>query len=203
MSVRTPPNILIRTPAGPLFALLFLKLPPERADAALKVLRRKELGDLTEYGLPIPEEGVFGRLRRLGVAPTIIDKEVLEAIKDRRIEIVAGVEALDEGGVALADGTRVEPDAVIAATGYLCGLEPMVGHLGVLGERGAPLAHAARPAAPGLRFVGYMPLPAQFAYGGVQARAAARAIAQELRGDAAPLATGAPEAGPSLVGIHG
>ena len=34
-----------------------------------------------------------------GVAPAIVDKVVIEAIRERRIEIVAGVESLDETGV--------------------------------------------------------------------------------------------------------
>ena len=113
-----------------------MKLPTARADGIMRFVRRKRIGDLTEFGLPEPEEGVVSRLKRLGVAPAIIDREVLDAIRGGRIEIVGAVEALDEGGVHLADGSRIEPDAVITATGYRTGLEPMVGHLGVLDEHG-------------------------------------------------------------------
>ena len=111
-------------------------LPTARADRLMSAVRRKKLGDLSEFGLPEPDEGVVSRLKRLGVAPAIVDHEVIDAVKDGRIEVVAGVESLDEGGVRLADGTRIEPDALIAATGYRRGLEAMVGHLGVLGEHG-------------------------------------------------------------------
>jgi cation diffusion facilitator CzcD-associated flavoprotein CzcO len=180
LAVRTPPNIIVRAPAGPLIARALMKMPAGRADALARKVRLKELGDLTEYGLPIPEEGVFSRLRRLGVAPAIVDHEWIEAIKDGRIEVVGGVVMLDEGGVVLADGERIEPTAVIAATGYRLGLEPMVGHLGVLGERGVPLVHGGRLAAPGLRFVGYQPRPAHLGYLGAEARVAARGIAHEL-----------------------
>ena len=57
----------------------------------------------------------------------------------------------------LADGSRVAVDAVVAATGFRTGLEPLVGHLGVLDERGRPLVRdVEEPAgAPGLHFVGY------------------------------------------------
>jgi putative flavoprotein involved in K+ transport len=185
LSVRTPPNILVRSPVGPLFARAMLKLPPERADRLMRRLREKEVGDLTEYGLPEPEEGVFSRLKRLSVAPAIVDKDMLEAIRDRRIEIVAGVEALDETAVTLADGARIEPDAVIAATGYRCGLEPLVGHLGVLNERGVPRAVLGEAAAPGLRFIGYVPRPAQLGLLGGEARRAAKAIAREMSGSRA------------------
>ena len=166
LAVRTPPNILIRSPMGPAFALALMRVRPQRADRVVNFLRSKEVGDLTEFGLPVPEEGTFSRLRRLGVAPAIVDKVVIEAIRERRIEIVASIEALDETGAVLVDGARIEPDAVIAATGYRTGLEPMVGHLGVLDDHGTPRAFAAEPAAPGLRFVGYLHIPAQFRYGG-------------------------------------
>ena len=118
LAVRTPPNILVRSPMGPAFALALMRVRPQRADRIVNFVRSKEVGDLTEYGLPVPEEGTFSRLRRLGVAPAIVDKVVIEAIRERRIEIVAGVESLDETGAELADGARIEPDAVIAATGY-------------------------------------------------------------------------------------
>ena len=181
LAVRTPPNILVRSPAGALIARALMKLPPERADKLAWAVRRRELGDLTPYGLPVPDEGVFSRLRRIGVAPAIVDREWIEAIKDGRIEVVGGVVMFDEGGVVLADGARIEPSAVIAATGYRRGLEPMVGHLGVLGPRGVPLVHGGRAAAPGLRFVGYEPRPGHLGYLGAEARVAARGIAHELR----------------------
>jgi cation diffusion facilitator CzcD-associated flavoprotein CzcO len=184
LAVRTPPNILIRSPAGPLFANALRRLPPRRADAFMKVIREKEVGDLTEFGLPVPEEGIFSRLRRLSVAPAIVDKEVIQAIRDGRIEIVAGVESLDETGVTLVDRTRIEPDAVVAATGYRPGLEPLVGHLGVLNERGAPHAAQGEEAAPGLRFVGYRPLPAHIGHMGREARRAAKGIAGAMNASA-------------------
>jgi cation diffusion facilitator CzcD-associated flavoprotein CzcO len=177
LAVRTPPNILIRSPIGPLFANLFRRLPPERADAFMRKVREKEIGDLTEFGLPVPEEGIFARLRRLSVAPAIVDKEIIQAIRERRIEIVAAVESLDETGVTLADRSRIEPDAVVAATGYRPGLEPIVGHLGVLNERGAPHVPQGQEAAPGLRFVGYRPLPAHLGHMGREAKRAAKEIA--------------------------
>jgi putative flavoprotein involved in K+ transport len=178
IAVRTPPNILIRSPLGPLFARGLLKLGPERADRIMPLIRRIEVGDLTEYGLPAPEEGIFARLMRLGVAPAIVDKVVIKAIKERRIEIVGGVEALGQSDVALADGTRVEPDAVIAATGYTCGLEPVVGHLGVLNEKGVPQPPTGDEAAPGLRFVGYLPRPAHIGKIANEATYVAEAIAK-------------------------
>ncbi len=190
LAVRTPPNIILRNPIGPPLARALRTLPLHMGDAVLRFVRLREIGDLSEYGLPVPDEGVFSRLKRLGVAPTIVDPEVIESIKGRRIEIVPGVESLDETGVVLAGGTRIEPDAVVAATGYRRGLEPVVGHLGVLDERGAPRV-VVQPVAPGLRFIGYVPRPAHVGYMGSEARRAARAIAR-----AQPIADSAPARAP-------
>jgi hypothetical protein len=106
---------------------------------------------------------------------------VIEAIKRRRIGLVAGVRSLAEREVMLADDTTLEPDAVIAASGFNRGLEPLVGHLGVLDESGVPRVHGGPPAAPGLRFVGYMPRPGQIGYMGREARRAAREINDEVK----------------------
>jgi cation diffusion facilitator CzcD-associated flavoprotein CzcO len=185
LSARTPPNIFLREGPGGLpgdvIAQAMLHFPVRFADAVGRLGRRLDIGDLTDYGLPVPDEGVFARLRRLGVAPAIVDKEVIEAIKARRFEVVGGLESLDATGAAhLAGGKRVAPDAVIAATGYSRGLEPLVGHLGLLGDDGLPSALGERPAAAGLRFVGYVPRPGMLGYAANEAKRAAKAIAREL-----------------------
>jgi cation diffusion facilitator CzcD-associated flavoprotein CzcO len=185
LAVRTPPNIIKRQgPAGlpgDVIATPLYHAPVRLADAMARFGRKMDFGDLREYGLPVPEEGVFARNARLGVAPTIVDKVVIEAIKARQIEIVRGMEAFADGEAVLADGARVDPDAVICATGYRRGLEPIVGHLGVLDERGRPRIVGEKPAANGLRFIGYIPRPSQIGATAKQARRAARAIARELR----------------------
>jgi cation diffusion facilitator CzcD-associated flavoprotein CzcO len=182
LAVRTPPNVLVRKAAGPLLARTMTKLPPARADALLRRARLRELGDLSACGLPIPDEGPITRLRRLGVAPAIVDREWIDAIRDGRVSVVAGVSSLDEGGVMLTDGSRIEPDALVAATGYTTGLESLVGHLDVLDGRGVPRVHLGHAVAPGLRFVGYLPRPAMLGYLGGEARTAARGIAAEVGG---------------------
>jgi cation diffusion facilitator CzcD-associated flavoprotein CzcO len=184
LSARTPPNIVLRQGPGGLpgdvIASTLLHTPVRFADAFARFGRRAALGDLTEYGLPIPDEGMFARLRRLGAVPAIVDPEVIDAIKAGRIEVVRGVESLDTTGVRLADGSRVEPEVVICATGYSRGLEPLVGHLGVLDERGGPRSQGAKAPAPGLRFIGYTSRPGALGYMGKQAKRAAKAIAREL-----------------------
>lgn len=185
LAVRTPPNILLRQGPGgvpgDLIAVALWHAPVRVADAVARFARRMDVGDLTEHGLPVPEEGVFSRAHRLGVSPSIVDKEVIEAIRVGRIEVVRAVESLNRTGARLADGKRIEPEALICATGYRRGLEQLVGHLGVLDERGVPQALGKKAAAEGLRFIGYVPRPGGLGYMGKEARRAARVIARELR----------------------
>jgi cation diffusion facilitator CzcD-associated flavoprotein CzcO len=184
VAIRTQPNIILRQ-AGPMPgdvpATLMYRLPPQIGDRQTRLIRRLTIGDLSAHGLVPPEEGIMSRSHREGKAPAILDKPVIDAIRQRRIEIVAAVDSFDTTGVVLADGTRLEPDAVIAATGYTTGLAPLVGHLGVLDERGVPLVHGGPPAAPGLRFIGYEPRPAQIGYVGAEATRAAKQIKKELK----------------------
>jgi cation diffusion facilitator CzcD-associated flavoprotein CzcO len=183
ISVRTQPNIMLRQSGGlpgDLPARALLRVPARIADRQAGLVRRLTIGDLSRWGLVPPEEGLFSRHHREAKAPAIVDKEVIQAIKAERIEIVAALGSLDQTGVLLADGTRLEPGAIIAATGYGSGLEPIVGHLGVLDQRGFPQVHGGPAAAPGLRFIGYAPAPGQIGDMGREARRAARAIFAEL-----------------------
>jgi hypothetical protein len=165
---------------GDVIATPLYHLPTRIADAIARVGRKQSVGDLTEFGLPVPEEGIFARNARLGVAPAIVDEEVIDAIRNRSIEIVRGVESLDTDGVSLADGGRLVPDAIVCATGYRRGLEALVGHLNVLDENGRPRAVGKHAVAQGLRFIGYVPRPSQIGATAKQAKRAARAIAREL-----------------------
>jgi len=182
VAVRTQPNIMLRQPGGvpgDLPGLALLRLPPRLSDPPAGLVRRLTVGDLSEYGLTPPPEGLFARFHRQGKAPAIVDRAVIDAVRDRRIGIVAGLDAFEGPAVVLADGTRLAPDVVVAATGYGSGLQPLVGHLGVLGEFGAPRVHGGPAAAPGLRFIGYAPQPGQIGLMGREAIRVAREIKHE------------------------
>jgi cation diffusion facilitator CzcD-associated flavoprotein CzcO len=183
IAVRTQPNIMLRQSGGlpgDLPARALLRVPARIADRQAGLVRRLTIGDLSRWGLVPPEEGIFSRHHREAKAPAIVDKEVIEAIKRSRIEVVAAVASLDQTGVQLTDGSRLAPGAIIASTGYGSGLEPIVGHLGVLDERGFPRVHGGPAAAPGLRFIGYKPAPGQIGDMGREARRAAGEIKSEL-----------------------
>jgi cation diffusion facilitator CzcD-associated flavoprotein CzcO len=186
LSVRTPPNIMLRTMPGGLSgdwaALPLYHAPVRVADAIGRFARRASLGDLSPYGLPIPEDGVFTRAHNSGQAPTLLDMEVIDAVRDGSIEIVSAVAAFDTDKVILSDGGRVDADAVIAATGFRQDLCPLVGHLGVLGSDGLPLVMGDSAATEGLRFFGYVSRPGLIGYFGRTSRRVAKRIAQELSG---------------------
>jgi putative flavoprotein involved in K+ transport len=181
LAVRTPPSIVRRDTLGvpsQLLGIATTHLPATVVDRIARTLRRISFPDLTPYGLPAPQRPYSDFLRRR-VIP-ILDVGFTEAVRAGRVRVVAALERFEGGAAVLADDTLVEVDAVIAATGFRTGLEPLVGHLGVLDEHGEPLVHGAHehPRAPGLHFVGYqVTLGGTFRLVGIQARQLARTLA--------------------------
>jgi glycine/D-amino acid oxidase-like deaminating enzyme len=187
LAVRTPPNVIPRQ-VGPIpTTLLGITLdysPAWLTDPLNRLLQRRFIGDLTQYGLPAAHQGVVAQMRATGVTPTI-DVGLVRELRAGRVTPVAALVRFDGDAAVLADGTRLTPDVVLAATGYSPALAPMVGHLGVLDARGRPLQHGRRaaPGAPGLRFVGLSnPLKGLLLQIRLDAHAAAAAVARELRG---------------------
>jgi cation diffusion facilitator CzcD-associated flavoprotein CzcO len=184
LGIRTPPNILLRSlPGGlpgDLVSLPLFRAPVRVADAISRAARRVNLGDLTEFGLPIPPEGTFTRVKHHEQVPALVDMDVIDAFRDGSIRVVPTVESFDGDHVALVDGSRVDPHAVVLATGYQRSLESLVGHLGVLDAKGKPVAWGARPAADGLRFIGYDIRPSLIGYMAKQSKRMAKRIAREL-----------------------
>ena len=140
VACRTPPNLTARKFLGVSVNIHGLALDAFRyalADQLGWWTQRMLFGKLDRYGLPRSPVGVATQSRRQQ-APAY-DSGFVGLLKAGRIEIVAALVGFDGPDVLLADDTRIQPDAVIAATGYRRGLEPLVGHLGVLDEDGTPL----------------------------------------------------------------
>lgn len=179
LSVRTPPQIVRRATAGvpaQLLGMAIKHLPAHWVDPITMTQRKLSIPDLAAQGLPRPEHGVRASFIATGTTP-ILDVGIVDAVKHRRVEIVAAVEGFDGADVLLADGSRIAPDAVIAATGFRAGLEELVGHLDVLTPRGLPVKTDGEPALPGLWFVGFTPtLGGQLREGSIAARKVAAAI---------------------------
>ncbi|MER5551013.1 NAD(P)/FAD-dependent oxidoreductase [Streptomyces sp. NPDC002793] len=158
IAVRTTPHIVRRSTAGwpaQATAVLVRRLPVRLVDRAGRLMCRVSVPDLADRGLPRPDTGLYSRVKE-GAIP-VQDVGLIDAVRSGRVVPVAAVESFDGDAVVLADGTRLSPDAVIAATGYERALEDLVGHLGVLDDRGRPVVHGARTpdGAPGLYFTGY------------------------------------------------
>jgi hypothetical protein len=159
--------------------VLLRYVPAAVADRLAEPVRRMSVPRLDHKGLPDPGPGVYSRAAR-GEIP-VLDVGFVDAVLAGRVEPVAAVTGFDGTKVCLADGTAIEPDVVVTATGYRRGLEPMVGHLGVLDEAGRPLAHGARThqAAPGMYFVGYTnPVSGMFREIAIDARRIAAALSR-------------------------
>jgi putative flavoprotein involved in K+ transport len=159
LSVRRAPCVVPRQALGvpaQVAGIALHRLPPPLSDAFAAMERRAFIGNLGSQGLPGLRNPVFSRRRREGTLP-ILDAGFAMHLRDGAFRIVAGVEGF-AGARVLLEGERfVSPDVVIAATGYRPGLEPLVGHLGLLGPRGEPRVHGAAtdPAAPRMYFTGF------------------------------------------------
>ncbi|KUI45757.1 pyridine nucleotide-disulfide oxidoreductase [Mycobacterium sp. GA-1199] len=183
LAVRTPPNILLRQVGRLPFDLpmpLFLRLPAGLVDKILLAVQRGMIGDLSDYGFGKPPEGPIAGLKRRGAGTAIVDRQVIDAIRDRSLRVIAAVDRLQPDGAVLADGTSVQVDTIIAATGYRTGLDAMVSHLDVLDQRGMPRDGRGTEVLPGLRFVGYVYRPGLTRFVGTLARRVADDIAAQL-----------------------
>ncbi|HVW82248.1 MAG TPA: NAD(P)/FAD-dependent oxidoreductase [Mycobacteriales bacterium] len=184
IAIRTPPHIVYRELNGvpnQVLGVLFRYAPSAFFDPVAKLVRKLTFGDLAPYGLPMPDEGLYARIRRDDAIP-MLDIGFVELVKAGKIEVVATPVGFGERNVRLADGSVIEPEVVIAATGYRRGLEPLVGHLGVLRPDGRPAVHGAHchPAAPGLWFTGFTnPMSGMFRELAIDARRIARAVARK------------------------
>ncbi|KUN97612.1 flavin-containing monooxygenase [Streptomyces caeruleatus] len=183
LAVRTTPHIVRRSTAGwpaQRTSILVRHLPVGLVDRLAKPVAKLSVPDLSAHGLPRPDTGLYSRVKE-GAIP-VLDVGLVDAVRKGRVEVVAAVDGFEEDQVILADGSRVSPDAVIAATGYARGLDDLIGHLGVLDAHGRPVTQGARtPAdAPGLYFTGYTnPISGNLREMAIDAQKIAKAIARD------------------------
>jgi len=160
--------------------VLLRHVPPPLVDPGVSVLQRLTVGDLTAYGLSKPTTGMYRRIREADAIP-ILDVGLVDALKAGTVDVVAAVERFDHSDVCLADGSSLRPEVVVVAVGYDHGLEPLVGHVGVLRPDGRPTVHGAQSPSglPGLYFTGYTnPVSGMFRELALDARRIARAASR-------------------------
>ncbi len=189
ISIRTPPNIVRRDNPGGIapqhLGILMCRLPVPAIDALSLLMQKLFIGDLSRWGIRAPEKGVGTRVQEEQIP--LIDVGFLGELKRGRIKVVPGVTGFERESVMCGE-RRVRPDAVIAATGYSRGLDPLVGHLDVLDPRGRPARHAPEShlKAPGLYFIGYSnPITGNLRQIAIDARRLGKVLAEQA---ARPLA---------------
>jgi cation diffusion facilitator CzcD-associated flavoprotein CzcO len=161
VSVRTPPILAPRRILGMSSAAItyatkhYLKAPTSVLDKASLATHRLFYRDAGRY-LGTPTVGMMTAFAERGHGITM-EVGLLAALRAGSVQAVAAVERLDGKDVVLSDGSRIQPDAVMLATGQRTGLESLVGHLGVLGPDERPLVHGGQALdhVPGLHFIGY------------------------------------------------
>jgi putative flavoprotein involved in K+ transport len=167
---------------GQAFGVIFRHMPVKVMDRAWPLIQKTAVGDLSEHGLPLPPPGAYSKFLRDDVTP-ILDVGLVPMLKQGKVEIVAAVDSFDGDDVVLADGTRIQPDAVIAGTGFTRGLESLVGDLDLIEPtKGRPIVHGAEthPNAPGIHFIGYTnPISGMFREIAIDAKRIAKAVARD------------------------
>jgi cation diffusion facilitator CzcD-associated flavoprotein CzcO len=185
VSVRTPPAIVRRDTLGipsQLLGIASMRMPTSAVDRIASGIRRVAIPDLAPYGLAAPERP-FSEFLRRRVIP-VVDVGFASAVRTGRVRIVGALERFEDGAAVLADGGRIEVDAVVAATGFRTGLERLVGHLDLLDEYGRPVVPDTEesPGAPGLHFVGYeITLGGTFRLVGIEAKRLAALVTRAPR----------------------
>jgi putative flavoprotein involved in K+ transport len=183
LSVRTAPHIVRRSTAGwaaQYTGVLVRRLPVGLVDRLARPMAKLSVPDLSEHGLPRPDTGLYTRVHE-GAIP-VQDVGLIDAVRKGKVEVVAAVDGFEKAEALLADGTRITPDTVIAATGYTRSLENLVGHLDVLDARGLPVVNGARTPqnAPGLFFSGFVtPISGTFREVAIDAEKIAKVIAKD------------------------
>lgn len=158
LAVRSAVNVVRRDVLGfvPVLALSILlgRLPPRLADSLGRPVARLTVGDLEHYGLRRLPYGPMTQIARDGRVP-LIDVGTLQAIKAGRIAVHSAIERFGERSASFVDGSQLELDAVVLATGYRAGVDQFLPCFEeVCDSSGTPLVSGVPAARPGLYFCG-------------------------------------------------
>ncbi len=152
--VRTQPPIVARVAFGmpaQRSSLLLTRLPQRMADVVARTVTRLAVGDLSQHGLQPPAWWPYSAQH-----VPVIDAGFLRQLKRGCITVRPNIVRFRSSGVVFDNGCTEDFDAVIAATGYRCGLPDLLDLPGALDEKGEPAFPSGQPTNyPGLYFMGY------------------------------------------------
>lgn len=109
-------------------AVLALRLPLRLRQWLFHRTLRLTVGDLTRFGLPAPDHKVYE-------THPIINSQLVYYVGHGAITPVPDIARFESQSVILADGTEIDPDLVIFATGYLPRFEFL--DSAILGDNGS------------------------------------------------------------------
>lgn len=185
MSVRSAVNVIPRDMLGvPVLQLgiAMRHLPTGLADALAAPLVRLSVGDVRDVGLRRLPYGPNTQIARDRHIP-LLDIGTMALIREGRIVVHPGIARFTPTGVVMVDGSTLDVDAVVLATGYRPGLEDLLPDWrAVCDDDGRPRVSGGPTALPGLWFVGQFVAPSGMLREiGREARRVAAAIATDAR----------------------
>ncbi|MGV6847743.1 MAG: flavin-containing monooxygenase [Marinibacterium sp.] len=185
LSVRGPVNVIPREVLGiPILSLAILQthMPSWLADPVNRMIQRIAFGDLSRLGLRSSRKGPMAQVREDGRVP-LIDIGTVQAIRDGRIAIRAGLRRVHGARVTYRDGEAEDCDAILLATGYRPDLRKLLPDCAdLLSPGGQPVSSGADSGRDGLFFCSYRVSPTgQLREIGIEAAAIAEAIAAQAR----------------------
>ncbi|CAO2839830.1 unnamed protein product [Amaranthus hypochondriacus] len=116
-SVHVLPREIMGRSTFELAMLLMKWIPLWLVDKILLLFSWFILGNMEKYGIRRPKTGPLELKNKQGKTP-VLDIGALEKIRSGDIKVVSGIKSFYSNGVELVDGTKMEVDAVVLATGY-------------------------------------------------------------------------------------
>lgn len=158
VSIRSSPGITAKELYGfPMHILsaLLRNLPLRIQDALFYSTQNRVFGDLKSLNIGEAPKDVFTKHARDGITVSV-DEGLIKAIRQNSVRVVKEVVNIRDNIVNTKDGEQLKPDVILCATGYHSGLEPLIGHLGVLDLYGIPTTTGSHKndIHPGLWFIG-------------------------------------------------
>ena len=161
MSVRSAVNVIPRE----LFGLPILSIgiaqqrtPARISDRLNAPILRAVIGDFTKHGLRKLPYGPATQIRKHHTIP-LIDIGTIDLIKSGAITVRPGIETFTTTGVTFTDGTHVDADVVVLATGYRPRVDSFIDARASYDENGTPLISGHEAGVPGLYYCGYYVSP--------------------------------------------